>query len=389
MKKFFSVILVSALGALVVAAPSFSGVFDSKLSLGAGAGDGTPEFLWGLEEYLNLRMKASLGDRVTFNGAFNVAAAGGMYAAALGAVQTPAAQALSRNYSASIELERLYFRINTDRADIEAGLMRLAFGYGLAWSPMDFLNPKNPLVSDARPRAALAASVTAYPTETMKVQAFFAGPQNPFDFDGGGIRLGAMAENHWDALSLQGIYAGEMPREKTASFPGSQYGVHRAGLSVKADLKVTLIGEALYTWNTGVTTGVDGLSASLGGDYSFLDGDVYVLAEYLYSGEHSQTALSAENPAGFTGRHYLFASGAYLFDDYTSLTVGLAANCSDCSFTPIVTFQTDFFQGVTFIAAARAPLDRAASGDQSLRGELGADNSGVKFLADVTVRVKF
>jgi hypothetical protein len=389
MKKLFSFLLLflCLAGGAFAAGLSFSGVFDSKASLGAADGDAGDAALWGIEEYLNLRMKASIGERVTFNGALNVIAAGGIYSLALASQQNTILAA--KNFAASIEPERLYFRINTDKADIEAGLMRLAFGYSLAWSPLDFLNPKNPLVSDARPRAILGGSVSAYPTETFKAQGFFASPANPWDYDGGGVRLGAMAENHWDRLSLQGVYAGEMPREKTASFPGSPYGVHRAGVSVKADLEVTLIGEALYTWNEGVSEGANSLAASFGGDYSFLDGSVYVLAEYLYNGEFSQTALSGENPAGFTGRHYLFASGAYLFDDYTSLTVGLAANFSDYSFTPLITFQTDLSQGVTFISAARVPLDREVfSGDETLRGELGPKASGAKFLADCTVRVR-
>ena len=401
-----------ALGVLLCAAPlcaidiAFSGLFDSKLSLGAGAGkhfDGSgndqPPVIYGFEEYLNLRLRASVRNHTTFNAAFNVIAAGGMNALALGALESPAVVASARNYLAAIELERLYFRTNTRIADIEAGLMRTAFGYSAVWSPMDFLNPKNPLIPDARARAALAATVTAYPGEVTRVQAFFAAPEHPLEYDAGGIKLGAAVSHAWRKVSAQLLYAGELPREKSAAFYGTPYGVHRFGASVKADVKVGITAEALFSLDTGLDydgyerKALEALSLSAGADYSFFDGNLIVLAEYLFNGARSGTASSAENAAGFLGTHYLYASGTYAIDDYTSVSLACMANFSDYSWTPLVSFQKEILQGLTLSAAARFPLDRAAFGMEDtagnpLHGELGPERSGARFLGEVKLRVR-
>ena len=119
---------------------SVSGIFDSTVSMQAGAGD-SPEFSCGIEEYVNLRMQARIQDKVRIDAAVNFIAAAGNYAltakqmAELSALDdntpesfSPSSYINGKNYLAGIELERLYFRLNMTHADFDFGLMRMQFG---------------------------------------------------------------------------------------------------------------------------------------------------------------------------------------------------------------------------------------------------------------------
>jgi hypothetical protein len=176
----FLVILFLALGALS-AEPVISGYLDSSVSLGAGAGN---TFTYGMEEYANIRLQAKVRDVATFYGSFNFIAATGTYAQAGRLV--PGAFVAGENYAAAIELERLYFKISGEKLDFQGGLMRMAYGYGLVFSPMDFLNPRNPLNPDARPRAVLGADLAFFPAGNMKLQGFTAAARDPFAPSGSG-----------------------------------------------------------------------------------------------------------------------------------------------------------------------------------------------------------
>lgn len=168
MKKIFVFVFCIAAGAGLYAADglSVSGLLDSTLRLGEGGGGG---FMYGIEEYANIRLRGRVGEGAVFYGAFNCIAASGISAAALAA--DPAD---SQNYAAAIELERLYFHIANEKTGLDAGLMRLAFGYGNVFSPSDFFNPKNPLYPDARPRAILGGLFSFYPDDDSTLRAFAA-----------------------------------------------------------------------------------------------------------------------------------------------------------------------------------------------------------------------
>ncbi|MDR0878572.1 MAG: hypothetical protein LBN21_11005 [Treponema sp.] len=333
-----------------------SGVLDSSVTVGTGAGD-TPAFFYGLEEYANLRIQARLRERAVFYGAFNFIAASGISAEAAAAL-APSAFAAGENYIAALELERLYFRLNGEHLDVEAGLMRLAFGYGQAFSPMDFLNPRNPLSPDARPRAVLGGALYYYPADTAKVLAFGAGPRNPFASGGGGILAGISGEQHWDKASLQALYAFEAP-------DGAGQGTSRMGLSLKADLEVGVTADLLYAYNGEHSTppaggtGVEGLAAAAGVDYSFGEGRFYTLAEYLYSGSASSTSTNSRNPSGFSRQNYLFTQILYRFSDYTNISLGCLTGFDDSSFSLLIGAEHELFQGMKLSLSCRIPLDRS------------------------------
>jgi len=381
------VIILLTINGLHLAAQEItvSGLLDSTISMRAGAGD-APAFSFGIEEYANLRMQARIRDRAVVYGAFNLIAAAGDYAEAVAGASgiSPTAFAAGENYIAGIELERLYFRLNGETASLDGGLLRLPFGYGQVWGPSDFLNPKNPLKPDARPRAVLGGAASWYPVDSLKLLGFGAAPRDPFSHSGGTL-VGLSMDQHWDKASVQVLYSFESPKS------GSDRGIHRAGLSVKADVVIGLVMDALYAYNDEAGTKLNGLSFSLGADYSFFDGDLIVLAEYLYNGAVSSTSLGSGG--SFSNENYLYTSLTWRFSDYTNISAALISCFDDVSFTPVISLNHDLFQGATLIVSAQIPLDRDLFYGDGNRGELGPlpppYNTGRYFDCSTKLRLRF
>jgi hypothetical protein len=363
----------------------FSGLLDSTVTLGAGAGEG-PEFFYGLEEYANLRMQAKLRDGLSFSGALNLIAAAGS-PALTAAASASGNWAAGEHYAAAIEPERLSFKMSGDYLDLEGGLLRIPFGYGQVFGPSDFLNPKNPLVPDARPRAVLGGALSAWPLDSLKLRVFGAAPKNPLSAEGGGGLAGLSGDRHWDRASLQALYAFESPQE------GSPQGIHRWGLSLKADLELGLAADLLYTCNPDDGAGLGGLAFSGGCDYSFLDGKLSVLTEYLYNGASSSTSVRSGNAAGFSGEHFLYTGLSWLYSDYTSFTLACLSAFSDFSFSPILSAEHELFQGFTLSLSGRVPLDRDLFSGDGNRGELGplppGASGGSRFTFTAKARLRF
>ncbi|GHT48239.1 hypothetical protein FACS1894102_0800 [Spirochaetia bacterium] len=346
----------------------FSGVSNTTLTAGAGTG-ALPSFYWGLEEYANLRLKKSLGEHGSVYMAFNLIAASGISAIALqtgpfGFSSSGNAGSVNSNYAAAMELERLYVHLTGDKLAFDGGLMRMAFGYGNVFSPTDYFNPKNPLYPDARSRAALGVAFSVYPTDMLRLQFFGVGPKDPAKIDGGGVNGGLAIENHFKKMSVQFLYSLE-----AASSPA-----HNFGLSLKADLPVGIIADALWTYTQGEDASIEGLTASAGLDYSFsiATHTVYLLSEYLYRGENSKIT-------DYANHHYLYGAVRLRIDDYTSLTAGALAAFDNPSVVPLLTFEADLFQGATLTLLAQVPL-----GD----GELGAGSANSYFVFTTKLSVR-
>jgi hypothetical protein len=249
------------------------------------------------------------------------------------------------------------------------------------WGSSDFLNPKNPLKPDARPRAILGTALFMYPAEDFKLLAFYAAPRDAFSREGKGSLVGLSLDRHWETASVQALYSFETPNN------GSEYGIHRAGLSVKADVEVGLFLDALYTYNHEAGTELDGLSFSIGADYSFFDGNLIALAEYLYNGETSSTALGYGG--SFSNNHYLYTGVTWRFNDFTNINAALISAFDDISFTPIITFNHDLFQGATLTITAQIPMDRDLFSDNGKHGELGPMRLGRYFNCTARLRLRF
>jgi hypothetical protein len=372
---------------LFAAEPELSGVADTTVNYTAKAGDALENSL-GIEEYANLRLRVRVGEKAIFYSAFNLTALTGNYlenAALLGSLyQTPYFASTpfvyGQNYAAGMELERLYFRINGDYIDAEAGLLRMNFGYDQVWGSSDFLNPRNPLFPNARPRGVLGVNASFYPMDSLKLMGFVAAPKNPLETKGGGEVHGLSMDQHWDRASLQALYAFQNPDDVF------RQGIHRFGLSVKADLELGLVLDALYSLNPAKNDGIDGLSAGVGFDYSFLGGDLFLLFEYLYCGKTSVSALGYGG--GWQKNNYLYGTALYRFNDFCTFALSMVTCFDDLSFSPFATLNYELFQGFSFSLNLRVPLDRKAFGG-SEAGELGPSQTGARFVLDAGIRLRF
>lgn len=374
---------------------TFSGILDSTVSLNAGAGE-APKFNFGIEEFANLRLQARIKDRAVIYGAVNLIAAVGNFAAN---VEQTAKIGLSafvagENYLAGIELERLYFRLLGKYVDFDGGLMRLPFGYGQIWGPSDFLNPRNPLKPDARARGIIGGVLSGYPTDELKLQAFFSAPRDPFSQKGEGLFTGISIDQHWNKVSLQGLYSYETPGDEAA------VGVHRFGISVKADLAVGIYTDMLYTYNhekmkdldfysKNNNSILDGFSFCFGLDYSI--GKFILLAEYLFNGGTSSTASGCSG--SFINYHYLYTGFTVNFTDFTNMSAALMCSFNDVSFTPIISVNHELFQGAVLTISAQVPMDRDLFHKNGKRGELGPIhpelNTGNYFSLTTKLRFRF
>ena len=390
----FAIVILLIISSGVVPAQDLSGVLDSTVNYTAGAGD-APTHSFGLEEYANLRLRVRTGERATLYTAINLIAISGNYlesAAILGGANQNLFFASTpiyygQNYAAGLELERLYFRINGGLFDTEAGLRRMAFGYGQVWGSSDFLNPRNPLALNARPRGVLGVDFSFYPADSLKLMLFAAAPKNPFASDGGGFITGFSLDKHWDRASLQALYAFETQSGKA--------GIHRFGLSVKADMELGFVVDALYTLNPDNARGIEGLSAGTGFDYTFLRGDLYVLTEYLFNGRSSASAPAYGG--NWSNHHYLYGSALYRFNDFCYVNLAAVFCFDDFSFSPFMTLDYEVFQGFSLNLTARLPLDQKTMNGGNA-GELGPipprpdgidRETGARFILNAGARLRF
>jgi len=382
MRKFISIcVLILFITSGLSAQITVSGILDTTVSGNAGAGD-SPEFSFGFEEYANLRFQAKLREIAIVYGAVNLIAAAGDYALGL----TGFGVAATENFAAAIDIERLYFRLRTTHIDIDGGLFRIPFGYGQTWGPSDFLNTRNPLKPDARLRGVLGASLTWFPVDELKLLGFFAAPRDSLSREGKGSLAGISLDKHWEKVSLQVLYSYETPiTDSEPPMVDSSFGKHRAGVSLKADVEVGLVMEALYTYNHEERTDHEGLAVSAGIDYSFFKGKLIVIAEYLYNGKKSSTALGYGG--NFSNNHYLYTGFTFQFNDFINLTAALISGFDDISFTPIISLNYELFQGATLIITAQAPLDRDLFHQDGRRGELGPRLS--YFNCNAKLRLRF
>lgn len=357
---------LAALGGLSVwpalAAPSdLSGSVSSTLSGALAPSDAT--VAWGAEQYANLRLRAAVGEAASFEAAVNLVAASGTAALAPGLTQGP-------GYGSALEVERLSFRSRGEKLDVQAGLLRLAFGYGQAWSPSDYLLAPNPLVPDARPRGVLGTVVSAYPADTARVAVFGLMGTNPAVLDGSGSTAGAVADLHGTLGSVQTLYTYQVPA-------AAAQGVQRVGLSLKANTDLGLVVDALYAADPALT-GWDALAAAAGLDASLDAGKATLVAQYLFRGPGPLSPGSLV--ASGRDRQYVLVSLGYRPDDFTGLSLVCVSSLDDASVAPLLSVTHEPFQGLTLSLTLRAALGT---------GEWGATNTGSRGAATVKAVARF
>ncbi len=368
--------------------PRFSGIVESNA---AAADVYNGNTAWLMEQYGNFRMDVDVSDNAEIHTAVNASA-----------------EADNRNeLDTTGELERLYMSIYTEKADVEAGFMRIAFGYGQAFRPTDIFNPPNPLYPDARPKGALGGVVSLYPREGWKLQLFGADRTNPYVMydDYNRPLAGLSGEVHTPEFSTQQLYAMQGPEK------GEKDYFHYFGHSLKFDYAAGFAADLLYTYDGSGALTADELELefAFGADYSFLKGDLYILAQYFYNGDgalQSDEELSdlygtdswkdipveqrfpLEGFADFYRKHYLFFSGTYAVDDYSRLTPSVLYAPEDGSLQPSLKAEHEPFQAMVLSITFRYPLGPETFGSDN-NGELGPAHSGYQSSVTGSAQMRF
>lgn len=387
-RPFIAVPIVLALCAassplLTAETPRISGLAESTVEASFGGDGGTAAVF---EEYANIRLESSIGEYGKFFASMNALAAGG--------TEAP--------LDTDCDLERLYLSLRLDSLDASAGLMRIPFGYSSAFRPTDILNPVNPLYPDARLTGVLGGIVSWYPADEISIAVFVADraatdiiledPVAGLPLQDARPLAGLSFESHASRFSVQGLYAAREP------VSGSDAVESRAGLSLKIEAGVGLVFEALFFSDGQSSPALHGsgswLKASGGVDYSFLDGKLVLLAQYLYNGSgplSSDDTLEdlygdpdwhdGGNRVPLTGfadyyrRQYAWFSALCSKDDFTRFQAAVLVSLDDGSLVPVLEAEHEPFQGLVVTLSARAYLDERSFGGGEY-GELGREQAG-------------
>jgi hypothetical protein len=368
-------------------------------------------FAQGWSNLANLRLRAEAGQGLDFFASTNVMADFGFYA------QLPGASGVRA------ELERLYLKAGGERVDLEAGLLRVARGYGYAFSPLDFLSPRdaaNTLDPQARPPGRWGLHASFFPADLWRIELFGLLGDEPTEEELWGSRFGAATTFSVGSFNFDFLYALLPPEIEPYLNDGF---TQIAGFALKADVEVGLFVEALYrleqraltegSWYGKPLRGWEGLEAALGVDYTL--GDWYLLGEYLFFGPgHVDWASDSLDPL-YTGpgwedqppvdrlswldpakRPQLFARHDYLFlltrwragRDW-SLGASCLAGLDDLSALFTVFAEYAVRQNLTLQLRFLQPMDRRLFDSGAPAGEWGSTVLGFHQLLGLAARVRF
>jgi hypothetical protein len=193
--------------------------------------------------------------------------------------------------------------------------------------------------------------------------------------------FGLSVDRHGLKSSVQALYSYE------TAIKGYDYGTHRVGLSIKADIEIGLVMDTLYTYDSEKATGLDGLSFSMGADYSFVNGKLIVLGEYLFNGEASSTAFGYGGY--FPNRHYLYSGFTWIFNDFTNMNSALISSFDELSLTPVITVNHELFQGATLTLSTQIPFYRELIINEEDPDEQSSKLTANHVIFSVRLRLRF
>lgn len=412
------------------------------------------KFRWGVNSLTNLRVRADVGEFVTFNLAINVNLLSGVFtdgykALYLAHTASQMVTALSpesiyntyfgipfyykSTYIGGFELERVSFSAGNMYFTFEMGLMRLARGFGYAFSPTDYFNPKNPYNQKGRPEGKLAMQTVFYPGDMWKITAFAVAPDNPLESEGWGVTTGFSTMFNLGKFNFEFSYSFLLPEIAYEKDP-VKLGLpetarndfsHIAGFSMKADIEIGFFIDAVYrfehkAFRTGKFynrdfKGYDGLEAALGIDYTLPGGKVYLLTEYLFYGPAALTwgeslddlysdnenwykkslmnrALlldTSRKTGNFLRHNYLFNMIRVQINDYVGITGSAMLGLDDISAVTSVNAEIAPVQALSIGIGYSNFIDRSLFHKEFEKGELGSKNTGVYNMISITSRIRF
>lgn len=404
---------------------------------------------WGLDSLTNLRLRADVGEYLSFDLAVNINLLAGIstdvykllylqkvYSDAVSDVANPRLGFLSipfyykSTYIGGFELERASFKVGNDFFDYEMGLMRLARGFGYAFSPNDLFNPKNSYNQNARLEGRLAAQLTFYPKDMWKVQLFGVAPDNPLETQGWGIKTGISSQFSISKFNFAFMYVLALPEIEYGADP-TKYRLLKTvssdfeqivGFSMKCDVELGLFIDAVYRFDHRFFKnkrfydrsfrGYDGLEAAIGVDYTFAAGKVYWVLEYMFygpaaldygepisnlyrnTGWETKTLTSRvfhedKKPGNFLRHDYLFSMVRGKANDYLFVGGSVMIGLDDGSWilTPFVEIEP--FQAFTVSLQLLSFFDLHRFHKELPMGEFGPVNTGTFHAVKICAKFKF
>jgi hypothetical protein len=216
---------------------------------------------------------------------------------------------------------------------------------------------------------------------------------------------------HFPSASLQLLYA----RKKRINLFGLSAKIEAiAGFTIDAAYSLDEDVLESGSWHGESWNGLQGLEASAGVDYSILNGNLYLVGQYLYNGPGmlapgdeldrlyatgsvpwdeiapvERIAASGTRPGGLNRSNYLYAAMVYRIDDYTSAGLSTVVSLDDASFLPALSLEFELFQGMDLTFEGRAPLDAAVFFPKNSPGELGPTHSGLRTELSARAKLRF
>ncbi len=341
--KFYAGFVVLALLMAALAVPAFAGEIGAQgnvnFLLGGTNTDGS--WTWTMQESLRLKLSDDGPGSTGWQGEFNVTSPG--------ALQRDAANPLKiKQDPFDFRVDRLFFRWEEGGTRLTLGRQRIAWGMGYAFSPLDQFNPPNPIDPTA-PRQGVDALVFRRSTGDLSYLSLVGVLPETIDGNRKIISTDPAVGGIWGTnigntdLSLS--YLSDPVKED-----------HQWGIAAKGDLGVGWHLEGVYQrpWetNTGPAEGAPAKSqwlGVLGLDYSFLDGKVLSMVEYLYDETGEPDPARYNHDLRLTGQRqtlgtrYLFSQVSYQVDEFIGLSLSALANLVDRSGTvqPALNWQVD------------------------------------------------
>jgi hypothetical protein len=309
----------------------------------------------------------------------------------------------------------------------------VARGYGYAFSPLDFLNPRdaaNTLDPQARPPGRWGVHASFFPADLWRLELFGLLGDDPSQETLWGSRFGAATTFSADRFTFDVLYALLLPEIEPGSAPAptepaylSDNYTQIAGLALKADVEIGLFVEVLYrlehralrdgSYYGKDLRGYEGLEAALGADYTF--GELYLLGEYLFFGPghvdwgsgsldplytapawEDQAPLNRlalldpkKKPLPFARHDYLFLLARWNLGQDWSLGASCLAGLDDLSALFTVFAEYEVLQNLTLQLRFLQPVDRRLFASAAPAGEWGSTVLGFHQLLGLTARVRF
>lgn len=410
------------------------------------------EFNWGLNNLTNLRIKADIGEYLKFYTSINLSVFAGTFTDSyrLGYMQAAFDQGkmlsgidwdspvgyfsipfyYKSTYIGSFDIERLYFEVSTFYITFQTGIIRLARGFGYAFSPIDQFNEKNPINPTALPDGKLAMLFQVYPLGDWRIDLFAIAPENPLEKKGWGSKFGLASNLYIGKVNLEFLYALFMPEMEYDKNPvdngypewTNNDFTQIAGFSLKADIEIGLFLDIVYRFEhrwfkTGkfydkTFYGYEGLEFAVGIDYTIL-GKLYILTEYLFNGGgyldmgsaklddayandtwyekgiYERQSNQSFRMSNYLRHHYLFNRMSLKVNDYLNIHMNHLLSIEDQSQLLTIGASVEPFQAMTIEVNMYYPFDYRMFSNDWDAGEFGSTQLGFYQNYEITTTFKF